>query len=430
MKTADDFVSSKKIRVLRQRLRRAYAHLVPKLARLAGYSVVLHQETPKFDKAFTRSSSGNLLYSLDSPIAGPFGYLELDKAAAADAFATKIVGRFQTKAKRMFAACNHTRLIEQALLKEEGFFWDDLIVGFKYPKNSHYSLIETLWTLRQGLHFRYEGQLPKVGVLLTWNLQTFIKKAGTSVIPLADCPSLDDLLKESKAAHLLSDAEGAIYVVKGAKAVQLMYRSSLSSPSDDSGWEFVPTQYRWLRSAVQGRDLVIINSGVGEQILITSKAVLKWVGGQWTRLSHSSVSQLLPPEYPTELKALILEVVGQLSQQHVGALIVLPEDLDSLLRNCAPGLSQRLNGAGLLKLSPSTRGFFQRLCAIDGAVILSNDATVVDAGVIVNIPPGAPAEGARSTAARAVSAFGIAIKVSHDGPIAVYRHAHRVASIS
>ena len=426
----DDSVSGKKIRVLRQRLRRAYAQLTPKLARLAGYRVVLHHEAPTFDKAFAHSSSGDLLYRLDSPVAGAFAYLELDKAGAADAFATKIVGRFQTKTKRLFGNCNHTRQIEQTLLREESFFWDDLIVGFKYPKNSHYSLIETLWTLRQGLHFRYEGQLPRIGVLLTWNLATFIEKSGTAIIPLADCPSLDDLLKGSKAAHLLSDAEAAIYVVKGARAVQLMYRASLNPTSDDSGWEFVPSQYRWLRPAVQGRDLVIINSGVGEQILITSKAVLKWVGGQWTRLSHSSVYQLLPPSYPNELKNLLLDIVGQLSQQHVGALIVLPEDLDGLLKTCALGLSQRLNGAGLLKLSPATRGFFQRLCAIDGAVILSSDATVVDAGVIVNIPPGSPAEGARSTAAQAASKFGIAIKVSHDGPITVYRSGQRVASIS
>jgi hypothetical protein len=266
-------------------------------------------------------------------------------------------------------------------------------------------------------------------VLLTWNIDTFILESETTSIPLADSPALDKLLKESKAAHLLSDAEAAIYVVRGAKALQLIYRSSANTASEHPGWEFVPSQYRWLRSAVKGRDFVIINSGVGEQIVITSRAVLKWVGGQWTRLSHSSVSQLLPNGYSDELKNLVLDIVGRLSQQHIGALIVLPQNLDGLLTNCAAGLSKRLNGRGLLKLTPVTRGFFERLCAIDGAVILSDDATVVDAGVIVNIPSGSSSEGARSTAASAASKFGVAIKVSHDGPIAVFRDSQRIATV-
>ena len=426
----DNPFSDKKIRVLRHALRRAYAELVPKLARLTGYRVVLRRETPGFDQPFVYSPTGDLLYKLDSPVAGAFGYLEFDRSGAADEFATKIVGRFRAKAKRLFGDCSHTREIEQILLKEEEFFWDDLIVGFKYPKNSHYSLIETLWTLRRGLHFRYEGMLPRIGVLLTWNIQDFIRKSETTTIPVADGPALDQLLRQSKAAHLLSDAEGAIYVVRGGKALHLLYRSSVNAAPERSGWELVPSEYRWLRAAVQGRDLVIINSGVGEQIIITSKAVLKWVGGQWTRLSHSSISQILSAEYSSELKSLLLDIIGRLSQRHVGALIVLPRDVDGLLSNCAPGLSQKLNGRGLLKLSLGTRKLFERLCAIDGAVILSEDATVVDAGVIVNIPTGVPTEGARSTAAAAASKFGIAIKVSHDGPISLFRDGQRIATVS
>jgi DNA integrity scanning protein DisA with diadenylate cyclase activity len=266
-------------------------------------------------------------------------------------------------------------------------------------------------------------------VLLTWNIDKFIQRSGTATIPIADCPALDELLRETKAAHLLSDAEAAIYVVRGGKALQLMYRSSANPASEHQGWEFVPSQYRWLRTAIQGRDFVIINSGIGEQIVITSRAVLKWTGGQWTRLSHSSVSQLLPKPYSEGLKSLVLDIVGRLSQQHVGALIVLPKDLDGLLRNCATGLSKKLNGLGFLKLTPITRGFFERLCAIDGAVILSDDATVVDAGVLVNIVPGSSAEGARSTAAAAASKFGVAVKVSHDGPVTVFRDGQRIATV-
>lgn len=422
--------SEKKTRVLHQALRRAYAELSPKLSRLTGYRIDLHREIRKFDKPFEHSPSGNLLYRLDSPVVGMFGYLELDSSGATDAFATKILGRFLAKTKRMFAECSHTREIEQILLKEEEFFWDDLIVSFKYPKNSHYSLIETLWTLRRGLHFRYEGQMPQIGVLLTWNIEDFVRKSETTTIPLSKGPTLDELLKQSKAAYLLSDAEGAIYVVRGSKALLLLYRSSLVADLDISGWELVPSEYRWLRTAVQGRDMVIINSGIGEQIIITSKAVLKWVGGQWTRLSHSSIAQILPNEYAYDFKVLILDIVGWLSRHHIGALILLPTDTEALLSNCAKGLSERLNGRGLFRLSMATRRLFERLCAIDGAVIVGSDSTVIDAGVIVNIPSGSSVEGARSNAAAAASKFGIALKISHDGPISVFRDGQRIATVS
>jgi len=280
-------------RVLRKSLRKAYEQLVPKLARLAGHRIQLHKEAAPFETPFSYSPTGNLLCRLEAGDSGTVGYLEVDKSAKHDAFATKTITQFQFKAKRLFGSCSLTRHVEQTLLTGEQAFWDDLVVSFKYPKNSHYGLLSILWTLRQALHFRYENQLPQIGVLFTWNVATFLTNAGTTSIPMANKPLLQDLLRHSKAAHLLSDAEASIYVVRGKRAVQLLYRSSDDPGGDTPGWELVPEQYRWLGRAVLGRDLVIINSGIGEQLLISSKAVLKWVDGQWTRLSDNRAANLL-----------------------------------------------------------------------------------------------------------------------------------------
>lgn len=380
--------------------------------------------------AFSYADSGLLLYRLDAGRTESVAHIEVDQSAKADDFATKTIRHFQAKARRFFPQCSRPGHVEEAMLTREGAFWDDLVLSFKYPTNSHYSSLATLWTLRQALHFRYEGQLPQIGVLFTWNISKFLASAGTVSIPLTEKPLLAALLKQSKASHFLSDGAASIYVVRGERAVQLMYRSSLGAAAPGPGLELVPSQYRWLVSAVQGRDMAILNSGVGEQLLITSKAVLKWVGGQWTLLSHNLVANLLPSTYSDELRNLLLDVVGRLSQQHIGALILLPDDVDNLLNACQGGMAERLSGRRFLEVSSVTRPFFERLCSIDGAVVVDCAGYLVDAGLIVKLPTVPATEGARSSAALAASQYGLAIKVSHDGPITFFRGGQRIATVS
>ena len=64
-----------------------------------------------------------------------------------------------------------------------------------------------------------------------------------------------------------------------------------------------------------------------------------------------------------------------------------------------------------------------RLAAIDGALVINGNGALVNAGVILNVPDEhvCAGEGARTAAASFASTFGIAIKVSADGPITVYQ---------
>lgn len=247
---------------------------------------------------------------------------------------------------------------------------------------------------------------------------------------MRDTPNLDELLNNSKASYLLSNGEESIYLVEGRRVRHLLYRSSGDgvTPDHEEGWEFIPYQYRWLRGAVKGRDFAVINSNPGEQTLVTSKAVMKWSGGLWSRITHSRIASMFPKEFPRELRRLVLEVVGTLSYKHIGALLILPENVDGLLSICSAGLSHRLSGRSFIKVTSRTKEIVENLCAIDGATIIDKDGAVVDAGVLVSL--GSPSgEGARSAAATAASSHGLAIKVSHDGPITFFSHGRRVATV-
>jgi hypothetical protein len=408
----------------------AYRPLVRKLERLVGYRVGLLQAQGPSPNRFRYSADGHLQYSILVGKSVHLATLELDAEAREDEFATKTAQQFVNRAGKLFGGCRHARDLKQTLLRDEPIFWDELVIGFAYPKNEHPESLRLLWTLRNALHFRYEGQLPKVGALVTWNMQTVSSAENSSVIAMQDSPYLDDLLRDSKASYLLSNGEQSIYLVRGRRVIYLLYRSSASEStgSQEEGWEFVPAKYRWLRDAIKGRDFAVVNSDVGEQILVTSKAVLKWSRSQWTRITHSRIASMFPAEYPADLRRLILDIVGSLSHRHMGALIILPTEVEKLFPICSAGLSSRLSGMRFMNVCAGTREVLENLCAIDGGTIIDDQGAVVDAGVLVKL--GSPSgEGARSAAAIAASEHGLAIKVSHDGPITFFAKGKRIATV-
>jgi hypothetical protein len=70
-----------------------------------------------------------------------------------------------------------------------------------------------------------------------------------------------------------------------------------------------------------------------------------------------------------------------------------------------------------------------RLAAVDGAVLVRTDGILCGFGIILSMegnPGVAPTEGSRTRAASLASRFGVAIKISADGPIAIYKDQVRV----
>ncbi len=82
-------------------------------------------------------------------------------------------------------------------------------------------------------------------------------------------------------------------------------------------------------------------------------------------------------------------------------------------------------------MSEVTVKLFKDLCSVDGALLLRGDGSVIDAGLILNLPPDAsPEEGARTAAAKAASKYGLAVKVSADGPVTVYKEGQKLAFLT
>lgn len=70
----------------------------------------------------------------------------------------------------------------------------------------------------------------------------------------------------------------------------------------------------------------------------------------------------------------------------------------------------------------------QELLSMDGATVLRRSGEVVTAGTIVRVPSGSTG-GGRTAAARQLSKFGLAIKISADGPITGFRRKKEIFTL-
>lgn len=421
---------------LNNKLFHALEHLVPTLAQLLGYRVTLSKSTKEMpEQRFMLSEHGHLLFKISiHPGSVPVGVIEVDAAARTDDFATRTVARFVSTVRHFFGKCYTARQVVELLLKDEQFFWDNLVLSIN-TANENFSVHKVLLTMREALHFRYEGEQPSFGIHMTWNLNRLRANDSIRLLDIQGAPRLDALLQTWKGAHVLSNGESAMLIITaGGRASHMAIPRAADLGTQMAGWELVPQEYRWLSILGSGRDVSITNSGVGEQLLLTSKFALKWSRRSWTRLTHNRVSSLTSSYLPAGIASLFLQILGELSFARTGALIVVSDEKQAatLLQQATRGINGRFNEPIAFELTAGTKALFKKLCSLDGATVLNRTGKLVDAGLILSHTQDthSPEEGSRTAAARAASHYGLAIKVSADGPVTVYRNGQKMALVS
>ncbi len=110
---------------------------------------------------------------------------------------------------------------------------------------------------------------------------------------------------------------------------------------------------------------------------------------------------------------------GELDRFH-NQKVVEPADLFATCTSHKARIAKEVVRSRLFQNIP--RGIRKELLALDGALILKHDGEVLAAGAIVELQGvGRSNQGGRSAAAKALSRFGLGIKVSEDGLIAGYK---------
>jgi hypothetical protein len=317
--------------------------------------------------------------------------------------------------------------IKAQLIREEQFLWDNLLLSQFYAGNQKYNVLDLLGTAREASVFRYEGAPVRLGLLATWNwykLRPRLKEQRCVILDFSRPFDIRHRLKEDKASHLLTDGIRSFYVVNSAgAAVSWISLAPGVEVSPGDTWEAVPKAHHHIDNVLMGRDMAISVSRHGEMLLFSRHSAVKWNRDGWHRLVGPSLSALLKDYIPAEAAKRLIEVAVRLSERRQGALFVLTQDTEIMLAAGSRGIGNQFADACLFDLVEVDIETICQVGRIDGAVIINTAGVMVNAGVILHLPDSTrTGQGARTAAAVVASRCGVALKISHDGPISIYRN--------
>ncbi len=183
---------------------------------------------------------------------------------------------------------------------------------------------------------------------------------------------------------------------------------------------------------------------VGERsdinVIVSADVQFRWVRGHWQHVERALVRDLLVRHGVTHaVSAHVENVVFSASTHRRGALILVPNSDDCPLAPAGAIDRSPLRDALLAKMQNRSLDELIKLDAIlgvvtsDGMTRISKTGVVLGCGEIIRLSSdlGANQEGgSRTQAAIAASRFGVAVKVSEDGPISVYENGKKLLQIS
>ena len=316
-----------------------------------------------------------------------------------------------------------------------------ILLNNQMRETSIYDVADVLRLLNTFLERDYEGQPAELCVAIKRYRQN--KSARDSV-------GLHDFLESKKTFSLFTGHRHLLVFDNHLIFRQLVtlppYPDIRSFPSR-SGLSPVPYEYQPIaKYSLQNRALVLCVTRFRTILVIyKGRLIYERFRGKWKLYSIgkllSAISSGLQPfsakdgdeDILLPLMKYLLILILTLKYRRRGALIIVSDeqDLDILLKDSA-GSDSRIESTiqDLLTNKLFINIPVSLLCnafSIDGATLLSTAGVLKAFGRIINIPErGNFAEGARTTAAKYASKYGLAIKVSHDGDFQVYTKGHLI----
>ena len=318
--------------------------------------------------------------------------------------------------------------------------WSDERFWNAWSHPASYLHREVLGALQNLLVQEYEGEHATAGI-------AFIKSSDKD--RLRWLPYIHnglDLRTQPRFIRKLSDGKRTVFVFGGCGEFLGLF-------SVESLYNMVETTCSW-RIARHG----LLEFRVGSALRLIYR------DGRWSFVDIETKRSLMHNREPSLIgpNQIMWEVAMQLHETAQGGLLLIVEDPQQLIKKdlCVasalnlPGPTRieneerRLGKEGIARLTkPVVRDLMLRpkdllleqfrnrcvsdigvdiltaLAAVDGALIVDRTGKLITFGTILRVPGGRAAkedEGARTTAARFASKFGLAIAVSADGPVSVY----------
>lgn len=195
--------------------------------------------------------------------------------------------------------------------------------------------------------------------------------------------------------------------------------------------------FQWIQNWSQEKIAITLTSH--GDILIFSDGELKFVQrrSKWYRVKLTELIHWMPDtqHYDEKMKKAIAETCLDVSFRRTGACIgiirkdeyikYLVEQEDIIATSTKPRIQFLKKIIGDKKFQEIPREIRQELAAVDGAIVLGKDGTILSIGAILKIghlPQRNRTTGGRSVAAQQLACYGFGIKVSADGCISAWRN--------
>lgn len=169
--------------------------------------------------------------------------------------------------------------------------------------------------------------------------------------------------------------------------------------------------------------------------------------GRWYYLNYTNILNILSEFLDLKIATSILRLILNLSFDRHGAMISVP-DKNEYAKKMIPDFNKsdkanrdlRNSIKGLSIIDSIQRSLISSTAKIDGALVISKKGKILDAACMISEPSIEQLEkkginklerfsGARTTAAWNASIYGLAIKVSEDGPISIFNNGQLISKV-
>jgi hypothetical protein len=297
----------------------------------------------------------------------------------------------------------------------------------------------TLWTSAlilselQELSFqKYEGQPCTSGFVFFSEPEIQIKTLAPEYLfqPFTSPVQLAEGFFSTPAAYRYVDGRNAFYVVDNWQRVYGVVR--LREPTRYS--RVARSAYDHVEPLLRGRAgrawVACSNHPTELEAITRARLHLRWNKSHWHFIDRSILHDfLLQRDVPAAVTKSLVEIMFAMSDMHVGTVVLIPNDVESL-----PGVAGQIDSSPLATalLSAFSGRLLPDLVAdnsivgvlgSDGLTTIERTGVVRSSGQIIDLlreRASDAAGGGRTQAALAASRHGTVIKVSQDGPISLF----------
>jgi hypothetical protein len=194
---------------------------------------------------------------------------------------------------------------------------------------------------------------------------------------------------------------------------------------------YAPLRFTWLAEWSTGGKISLGLNRNGE-ILLFKDCMLVFAKrrGRWLHFTHNAVIKraTLRGAFESELCSAVYQTCLDVSFARTGGCIAIARRTrkDQLLNDNIIDTGDKVNSDNLkskclrtiagMPFQKIDRRLRQNVVAMDGATVLDYKGNFIAGGAIVKVPPGSD-EGGRLAATKALSEYGLAVKISSDGEI-------------